>query len=297
MLGRARDGRHGRVLDRRPRQGRARYAPTCPGEYGICICICPVFIGAAPHQAVDAIVTACTLVTSMQTIVSRNKDPLESGVVTFGTINGGYTHNIIADQVTLCGTARSFTPQVQGMIETRMGQICCGMGQCFGGSVSLTYERKCLPYSPVYIRTHRLTRGVYRRVPSDRECLSRVRGPGAGVRRGGGGGGEHPGEAAHHGRRGLLLLPGAAPRGILLRGRGTARGAQAASQVRVRLRRGVCVLIMHIYEYVCMYSVARGVDRRLHICYPAAQEALRQIMRCGRCVLPPNCTVYKLRLF
>ena len=100
--------------------------------------------GAAPHQTVDAVMTACTLVTSMQTIVSRSKDPLESGVVTCGTINGGYTNNIIADKVVICGTARSFTPDVRSMIKTRMDTLCCGMGTCFGADINVSYSCKCM---------------------------------------------------------------------------------------------------------------------------------------------------------
>lgn len=96
--------------------------------------------GAVPHQATDAIVTACNLVTSMQTIVSRNTDPLESGVVTCGMINGGYAHNIIADKVTIRGTARSFTPAVQDTIKTRMCALCAGMSTAYGGSIDLNYQ-------------------------------------------------------------------------------------------------------------------------------------------------------------
>ena len=54
----------------------------------------------------DAIVSAATLITSLQTIVSRNTDPLQAGVVTVGTIKGGYGYNIIADSVHIQGTAR-----------------------------------------------------------------------------------------------------------------------------------------------------------------------------------------------
>ena len=98
--------------------------------------------GAVPHQSVDAIVTAAHLVTSIQTVISRSTDPLESGVVTCGTINGGYTHNIIADNVIICGTCRSFTPHVQDTIKTRLGQLCCGMAQCYGGDIDLNYGCK-----------------------------------------------------------------------------------------------------------------------------------------------------------
>lgn len=50
--------------------------------------------GAAPQGTVDAVVEAAALVTALQTVVSRNKDPLESGVLTIGTINGGFSENV-----------------------------------------------------------------------------------------------------------------------------------------------------------------------------------------------------------
>ena len=96
--------------------------------------------GAAPQFAVDAIVDAATVVTSLQTIVSRNKHPLESGVGTCGTIKGGYGYNIIADEVEICGTCRSFTPQVQEMIKTRMNEICCGVAKMYGGDINMDYH-------------------------------------------------------------------------------------------------------------------------------------------------------------
>lgn len=98
--------------------------------------------GAAPQHTVDAIVEAAALVTSLQTIVSRSKDPLESGVLTCGTINGGYGYNIIADHVRIDGTCRSFTKDVQEMIKSRMHTVCCGVAQTYGGEIDLHYECK-----------------------------------------------------------------------------------------------------------------------------------------------------------
>ena len=101
------------------------------------------------------VVTAANLVTSMQSIVSRSIDPLESGVITCGTINGGYTHNIIADKVVICGTARSFTPQVRNTIKTRMNSMCCGMEQCYGGSIGVKYSCKsCIQITISHTRIH-----------------------------------------------------------------------------------------------------------------------------------------------
>lgn len=66
--------------------------------------------GAEPHRAVDAIVAAAHVVTALQTIVSRETGPLESVVVSVGTINGGYRENVIADKVVMTGTLRTLTP-------------------------------------------------------------------------------------------------------------------------------------------------------------------------------------------
>ena len=96
--------------------------------------------GAAPQGTVDAIVEAASVVTALQTIISRNKDPLETGVVTCGTINGGYGYNVIADRVVITGTARSFSRETQELIKSRMGCICCGVAQTYGGEVELKYE-------------------------------------------------------------------------------------------------------------------------------------------------------------
>lgn len=96
--------------------------------------------GAAPQGTVDAIVEAAALVTALQTVVSRNKDPLDSGVVTVGMIKGGYNYNIIADHVKLTGTCRSFTPAVQELIKKRMGEMCCGVAATYGGSIDMEYH-------------------------------------------------------------------------------------------------------------------------------------------------------------
>ena len=79
--------------------------------------------GAAPHKTVDAIVEAAHLVTTLQTVVSRSLDPLESSVLTVGTVHGGHGYNIIADKVRLTGTCRSFDPATQDTMERRMHEV------------------------------------------------------------------------------------------------------------------------------------------------------------------------------
>lgn len=69
--------------------------------------------GAAPHLAKDPIVIAAQIVTALQTLVARETDPLESGVVTVGALHAGYKHNIIPDQAHLQITVRSYEESVR----------------------------------------------------------------------------------------------------------------------------------------------------------------------------------------
>lgn len=98
--------------------------------------------GARPHESVDPIVMASQAVLALQTIRSRNMDPLAPGVVTVGLIRGGERNNIIPDEVRLEGTVRTFDPAVQDMVERRMNEILDGTTRAGGGSYELDYERQ-----------------------------------------------------------------------------------------------------------------------------------------------------------
>jgi amidohydrolase len=69
--------------------------------------------GAAPHMTIDPIVLAARIVLDLQTLVSRERDPLEPAVITVGSIHGGTKRNIIPDTVTLQLTVRSYKPEVR----------------------------------------------------------------------------------------------------------------------------------------------------------------------------------------
>jgi len=100
--------------------------------------------GAQPHQSADAIVAACAIVNALQTVVSRTVDPLEPIVVTIGTIAGGTSSNIIANEVKLSGTVRSFQPAVRDAVERRLEQIACTTAQAYGTTCRFEY-RRCTP--------------------------------------------------------------------------------------------------------------------------------------------------------
>jgi amidohydrolase len=69
--------------------------------------------GSAPHKAIDPITMAARFITDVQTVVSREKDPAEFGVVTIGSIQSGSAGNIIPDAAVLRGTIRSYKPEVR----------------------------------------------------------------------------------------------------------------------------------------------------------------------------------------
>ena len=96
--------------------------------------------GATPQGTTDAIVVAAQTIQTLQTIVSRNTNPLESTVVTIGKINGGYNFNIIADKVVLKGTTRAYTEKNRTLIKNRMKNILKGLEKTFNAKITLEYE-------------------------------------------------------------------------------------------------------------------------------------------------------------
>ena len=93
--------------------------------------------GASPHTAVDAIPCAAAAVLALQNLAARETDPLETVVVTIGTIEGGYRNNIIADRVRLTGTFRSQKPEVRAGLEPRARRILDGIAAAYGAHASL----------------------------------------------------------------------------------------------------------------------------------------------------------------
>lgn len=96
--------------------------------------------GAIPDQTIDSIVVGSQIVNALQTVVSRNVNPLDSAVVTVGKFQGGTAHNIIADQTQLSGTVRYFNPKYGGYFHQKIEQIIAGICQSHGASYDLNYS-------------------------------------------------------------------------------------------------------------------------------------------------------------
>jgi amidohydrolase len=80
-------------------------------------------------------------VVNIQSIVSRNVDPLKPVVVSFGTINSGTIYNIIPNEAELTGTVRTFDPTLQALAEKRLREITKDTCKAFGASAEVEYEK------------------------------------------------------------------------------------------------------------------------------------------------------------
>ena len=87
--------------------------------------------GAMPERSKDPVVIAMALGQAMQTIVSRNVDPLKSAVLSITQIHAGSAYNVIPNEAKLCGTVRAFDDGVRKLIRERMRALCAGMATAF----------------------------------------------------------------------------------------------------------------------------------------------------------------------
>ncbi len=93
-----------------------------------------------PHQGLDAIVVAAQMINALQTIVSRNINPLEPAVLTIGKITGGYRYNVIADEVVLEGTTRSLDPKVRLLLKERLHQVVEQVAEAMGARATVQFQ-------------------------------------------------------------------------------------------------------------------------------------------------------------
>lgn len=102
--------------------------------------------GAYPHTSVDALPAAAAVVLALQNVVAREVDPLQSAVVTIGTISGGYRNNIIADEIKMSGTLRAYDAGVRAALESRVRRIVAGIAAAYGATATVELVRG---YPPV----------------------------------------------------------------------------------------------------------------------------------------------------
>jgi amidohydrolase len=93
--------------------------------------------GAMPHNGRDPVVVALTLAGALQTIVSRNANPLEAAVLSITQVHAGSAYNVIPEEATLAGTIRTFSPELATLIRDRMREIAAGLAISFGVEIDV----------------------------------------------------------------------------------------------------------------------------------------------------------------
>lgn len=94
---------------------------------------------ARPHAAVDPVLIAANVVTTLHTIVSREVDPLQSAVITVGTIQAGTVPNVIPRSATMSGTVRTLDEDVRQKLAKRIQETIVGIARAMGGDATVDY--------------------------------------------------------------------------------------------------------------------------------------------------------------
>jgi len=97
--------------------------------------------GAMPHRAADPVVAAASIVMALQTVVSRNVDPLHSAVVTVGALHAGQANNVIPARATLEISVRALDREVRALLEQRIKAIVAAQAESFGCSAQVDWRK------------------------------------------------------------------------------------------------------------------------------------------------------------
>ncbi len=101
--------------------------------------------GAMPHLGIDPVPVACQMVQAFQTIISRNKKPIEAGVISVTMIHTGEATNVVPDSCEMQGTVRTFTIELLDMIERRMRQVAEHTCAAFEATCEFEFVRNYPP--------------------------------------------------------------------------------------------------------------------------------------------------------
>jgi hippurate hydrolase len=96
---------------------------------------------AKPHETIDPIVVGSQMVSALQTIASRNANPLDSVVVSVTVFQGGNAFNVIPQEVLLRGTVRTLSPEMRDLAQARMETIVRSVADTFGAKAVLEFRR------------------------------------------------------------------------------------------------------------------------------------------------------------
>ncbi|MBR1198170.1 amidohydrolase [Bradyrhizobium sp. AUGA SZCCT0169] len=97
--------------------------------------------GSGPHNAVDSVLVGSQIVNALQSIVSRNVDPLKSAVISITMFQAGTAFNIIPETARLGGTVRTLDPAIRDLVERRISEVADSVARAYGGSAEVKYTR------------------------------------------------------------------------------------------------------------------------------------------------------------
>jgi amidohydrolase len=109
--------------------------------------------GSAPHKGVDGIAVAAQVITGLQYMMTRQINPINATVLSFGTIRGGVTFNVLADSVEMTGTCRALDPEIASQYPQLIRKVSEGIAEAFGAKIELKYE----PGYPALVNDDRIT--------------------------------------------------------------------------------------------------------------------------------------------
>ena len=100
---------------------------------------------ASPHKATDPVVVGSQIVAALQTVVSRNIDPMDSAVLSVTFFDAGDAFNVIPDVAKIGGTVRWFRTEIEDLVEERLIAIATGVGKASGAEVTVDFRRGYAP--------------------------------------------------------------------------------------------------------------------------------------------------------
>jgi hippurate hydrolase len=117
---------------------------------------------ALPHNGIDPVPVACQMVQAFQTIISRNKRPIDAGVISVTMIHAGEATNVVPDSCVLEGTVRTFTLEVLDLVERRMKEVAGHTCAAFGATCEFEFMRN---YPPTI--NHAAETAFFRRIAAE----------------------------------------------------------------------------------------------------------------------------------
>ena len=120
--------------------------------------------GAMPHLCIDPIVCAAAIIQSLQTIVSRNVDPMENAILTIGSIHGGSVENLIVEDVRMTGCVRALSQKTKEMQIRRLEEIVTNTAKAYQCTADIEYKEVL----PVAYNTPEMTKIAHRAAAMDK---------------------------------------------------------------------------------------------------------------------------------